>query len=148
MMINVAGQLRATAAYEITDEDVIMKVRSLKFGALDYDFQMDAKTYNHVVAQIAKSKEINRKSIMDIILATSVKTASVDICKYVVPIVASAMKDAAQLEIRIEELVNSKLSGFLNNVKTENKVQKASIWARAAEYLFGRSDAPEAVWGF
>jgi len=120
-------------------KNVRSKLRAIRTGEDKYSFKLETSIYNKIVELCLKATKINRETIIEILLAASVRTNGADCHKYLVPILASAFKTAFRLETKFMALLDSDLLKFLNSAKDGKLVEKKNlnIFWRFANYFFG-----------
>lgn len=117
------------------------KISYISVGEIRSDFMITIEEYNDIVKQIIKSTNIDRKTIVDAMFLAKVKLPSAHLFEIILPIVSSALKDAAQLEVRIAGMLKDKSVSILKRAKNGNiKAAETGIFTDIARWIFGNND--------
>lgn len=117
------------------------KISYISVGEIKSDFMITIEEYNDIVKQIIKSNTIDRKTIVDAMFLAKVKLPSAHLFEIILPIVSSALKDAAQLEVRIAGMLRDKSIHVLKQARNGNvKAAESGFFTDIARWLFGNND--------
>lgn len=122
-------------------KDIAAKFADITLGNIDSDFELPMSTYNKVVKEITKAEQINKKVLKSALFIAQINLPNADMNQYLLPVVASALRDAFGLEVRLTEMLDSKTAQLLQKVKTGEDVKASqSIFHKLAQWVLGSED--------
>lgn len=111
-------------------------------GSIKADFNLPVESYNRVVKELLKLKELNRDTLKSALFVAQVALPSAGMLDFSVPILASALKEAYQIELHLSSILDSQIATQLNAVKERGtqEIVSESIFFRLARWFLGNND--------
>lgn len=117
--------------------DMSRRFASVELRNIDADFELPVATYNKVVKELMKAEKIDIKVLKSAIFVAQLNLPSADMNKYLLPVLASALKDAFGMEVRLTSMLETEVAQLLSKVKGGEDVRtKETIFRKLARWVF------------
>lgn len=117
--------------------DMSRRFASVELRNIEADFELPVATYNKVVKELMKAEKIDLKVLKSAIFVAQLNLPSADMNKYLLPVLASALKDAFGLEVRLTNMLETEVAQLLSKVKKGEDVRThETIFHKLASWLF------------
>lgn len=105
-------------------------------------FAIPTSVYNDIVKQIIKADTIDRKTILEIVLLGNLRCPNADMIEVLLPLINSALKDAAMLETRVQTILKDQAAHLVNGFKqgTIEVNRHESVMFKFTRAFVGNSD--------